>query len=222
MMEPGEIDEPGVHPGHEPFRPELHAVEWEADDEPADSIDLDSRLFALARLLVEKGKQHAFLAPQIPPAVLTAAFQGYLDLQDDELLLAVVGMPKQGATRLGCALTTRRIYWPSPRRREAGAGPPRCQSLAYGMVPEGIAPVRSGPINMGGGQWFGIAGSTALRTALIEFLRAARAMSRGENETPAIAEQDLQHARSVRPRVVRSKPRKRDPFNRRSGNSKAG
>jgi rhomboid protease GluP len=203
MMQPGEVDEPGAHPGHEPFPPEVHAVEWEADEQ-ADSIDFDTRLLALAHVLVEKGGQNAFLAPQIPPAVLTAALQGYLDVQDDELLLAVVGIPKQGGKRLGCALTTRRIYWPSPRRRKTTGGPPRCQSLAYATLPEGIAPVGSGPIKMGGGQWFGMTGSNALRTALYEFLRVARAMSRGGGETPAFAEQDLQHARSVRPRVVRA------------------
>ncbi len=161
MMEPGEIDEPGAHPGHEPYRPELHAVEWEAD-EPADSTDVDIRLLALARLLVEKGGQHAFLAPEIPPAVLTAAFQGYLDLQDDELLLAVVGVPRQGGKRLGCRLDDQCIYWPSPRRRKTSGVPGRCQSLSYGTLPEGIAPAGSGPIRMGGGQWFGITGSSAL------------------------------------------------------------
>ncbi len=172
-MEPGGTDEDVGLSGHEPFRPELCAVAWEAD-EPADSIDFDARLYALARSLVERGEQHAFLAPQIPTPVLTTALQGYLDLQDDEVLLAVVGIPKQGGTRLGLRLTSKRIYWPGPRRRETRGGPPRCHSLAYGTLPQGVARAGSGAINLGGGRWFGTAGSSSLRTALIEFLGAAR------------------------------------------------
>ncbi len=203
MMEPGGTDEHSGLSGHEPFRPELRAVKWEAD-EPADSIDLDTHLFALARRLVERGEQHAFLAAHIPTPVLTTALQGYLNLQDDEALLAVVGIPKQGGTRLGCALTSKRIYWPGPRGRETRDGPPRCQSLAYGMLPQGVARAGSGAINLGGGRWFGTAGSSGLRTALIEFLGAARAINRGETHTQAIADRDLQNARLLWPGVVRA------------------
>jgi membrane associated rhomboid family serine protease len=201
MMEPDGTDEVSGQPGHEPFRPELRAVEWAAE-EPVDSIDSDACLFALARRLVEKGEQHAFLAPHIPPPVLTTALQGYLDLEDDEILLAMVGTPSRGATRLGCSLTSIRIYWPATRRQDTGGGPPRSQSLAYGMLPEGIARAGGGAINLGGGRWFGTSGSSGLRAALIEFLGAARAMSRGEGETQPIADLDLQYARSVWPHLV--------------------
>ena len=204
MIEPGGIDADSGQPGHEPFRPELHATEWEADEPAASVGDVNDRLFALARGLVERGKQHAFLAPEIPTLVLTTALQSYLDLKDDEVLLAVVGIPKQGGTRLGCALTSRRIYWPSPRRRKTPGGPPRCQSIEYAMLPQTIPRLGSGAINLGGGQWFGTAGSSGLRIALIDFLGVARAIARGEAETHPIAELDLQHARAVRPRVVRA------------------
>jgi rhomboid protease GluP len=203
MMEPGETDEDVGLSGHEPFQPKLRAVAWEAD-EPADSIDFDARLYALARRLVERGEQHAFLSPQIPTPVLTTALQGYLDLQDDEVLLAVVGIPKQGGTRLGCALTSKRIYWPGPRGRETRGGPPRCHSLAYGTLPQGVARAGSGAINLGGGQWFGTAGSSGLRTALIEFLGAARAMHRGEEQTQAIQERILQVTHLDWPAAVRA------------------
>ena len=137
MMEPGGTDADSEQPGHEPFRPELHAVEWEADEQ-ADSTDVDARLFTLASRLVETGKQHAFLSPYIPTSVLTTALQGYLDLQDDEVLLAVVGIPKHGGTRLGCADFEAYLLARS-RRRETQSGPPRCQSLEYGMLPPATA-----------------------------------------------------------------------------------
>ncbi len=159
---------------------------------------------ALARRLSEPGAAHVHLAPNIPPPVLITALQGYLNLEDDEILLAVAGVPKQGGARIGCALTTRRIHWHGTKRNPDGQVPPRSQSLEYAMLPASIAPMGSGPINLGGGRWFGTTGSSSLRTALIDFLAAGRAMARGEPTAQAIAEPELQNARLVWPRVLKA------------------
>ena len=53
---------------------------------------------------------HAHLAPKFPPPVLNAALATYLQLREDELLLAIIDGGGQKPTG-GCALTTRHVYW---------------------------------------------------------------------------------------------------------------
>ena len=201
MMEPADNADANQQNGQHGFRPELRAVD-PPEDERADSIDFDSRVFALARRLVETSQDHAYLAPYIPPPVLGTALQGYLELQDGEVLLAVVGVPQKGSAQLGCALTTKRIYWPGEHRNSSGAGPPRCQSLVYAALPENIKRIGTGEIDLGDGRWFATTGSSILRTALIEFLGAARAITRGEALPQPISVREIQNTRLVWPRVA--------------------
>jgi rhomboid protease GluP len=201
MTEPVASEDLNPHEGRQLFRPELRSVE-PTGEEAADSVDFDTCVFALARRLVERDEEHAHLAPNIPPPVLAAALQSYLDVQPDEVLLALVGVGKQGHARLGCALTTRRIYWPGADWNSATAGPPRCQSLAYALLPENMAGMGTGLIDLGDGRKFGTTGSSGLRTAILEFLGEARAMARGEVIDRPISAQEKQNARLVWPRVA--------------------
>src|SRR3954452_10672982 len=50
-------------------------------------------------------------ATAMPPKVLAGALRLYLQLQPDELLLAIVDRSKGRSPARGCALTTRRLYW---------------------------------------------------------------------------------------------------------------
>jgi rhomboid protease GluP len=66
--------------------------------------------FALAAAVPLGSFVHAHLAPKFPPASLNAALGSYLQLRDDELLVALID--SGGAKPIGCAaLTTRRVYW---------------------------------------------------------------------------------------------------------------
>ncbi len=70
--------------------------------------------------------------------MLLTAVRTYLDLQEDEVLLGIVGVEKEGHPGLGCALTTKRIYWPGRPARAPGSRPPHCRSLVYASLPETI------------------------------------------------------------------------------------
>jgi rhomboid protease GluP len=200
-MESGPHDQIVPSAGQQSFRPELRSAE-PLPEARTDGDSIETRLFALAQILVQRGEDHAHLSPGIPPLVLGAALESYLDLRDDEVLLAIVGIPAQGGGRLGCALTTGRLYWPDTRWDSAGAGPPRCQSVRYALLPDDIKRRGDGAIDLGDGRGFGTLGASGLRTALIEFLSAARVMSRGEAPPQAIRERELKIARMAWPRVA--------------------
>jgi rhomboid protease GluP len=123
-------------------------------------------------------------------------------LRDDEVLLAIVGISKAGGPRLGCALTTRRVYWPDSRWDLDGPGPPRCQSLSYPLLPDTFNKKAGGAVALGDGRWFGTAGPAVLRSALIDFLIAARMITRNEALPEAKLHRELGNARSVWPRVA--------------------
>ena len=74
--------------------PDAQAGPWEA--------------FALAAIAPLGPFSQVHLAPKIPPNLLSNALVGYLLLERDELLLAIIGGGKPDGC---CALTTRRIYW---------------------------------------------------------------------------------------------------------------
>jgi rhomboid protease GluP len=201
-MESGPRDQVEPSDGHQSFRPELRAADPQPQERSDGGDSIETRLLALAQILVQKGEGHAHLAPGIPAPVLGAALQSYLDLRDDEVLVAIVGIPKQGGGRLGCALTTTRIYWPDARWDSSGPSPPRCQSLAYPLLPDDIKRKGGGAIDMGAARWFGTTGSSGLRSALIEFLSAARVITRREALPQAISERELKIARLVWPHVA--------------------
>jgi rhomboid protease GluP len=156
--------------------------------EPMDSGATDLILLALSRRLgqVDVGQVH--LSPEIPPAVLLTALRTYLDLRDDEVLLGIVGVGKEGLPGLGCALTTRRIYWPGKAVRSLEGRPPRCRSLDYSSLPETIGPAGLGgsAIDLGQGRRIGTVRSRPIREALIAFLGAARSLARGGAPAPGI------------------------------------
>jgi rhomboid protease GluP len=144
------------------------------------------------------------LAPGIPPAVLLTAVRTYLDLQEDEALLGIVGVSKEGPSGQGCALTTKRIYWPGGRAHASGRRPPHCRSLVYASLPEriGMGGFTGSAIDLGMGRRIGTVSSQPLRKALIAFLGAVRSVARGESPAPAVREVELNAARWAWPRVV--------------------
>src|SRR6185312_4683389 len=150
-------------------------------DEPMDSETIDLLLLALSRRLGRADVGQVHLSPEIPPPVLLTALRTYLDLRKDEVLLGIVGVPRQGPAGLGCALTTRRIYWPGKAARSPQGRPPRCRSVDYASLPETIGPGGLGgsAIDLGQGGRIGTVGSRPLREALIAFLAAARSLARG-------------------------------------------
>jgi rhomboid protease GluP len=160
-------------------------------------------MLALCRRLQGYDLDDVHLAPRIPDAVIALAAQSYLNLQDDEVLLAIVGVKKQGSPVLGCALTTERIYWPGPRRHHSVPGPRRCHSLEYASLPERIQTRRFGStVSLGHGRVLNLQGNKPLRGALVNFLEAVRALARGEGTVFAVTEPERAAATSAWPRVA--------------------
>jgi hypothetical protein len=99
----------------------------------------------------------------LPPKVLAGALRLYLQIEPDEVLLAIIDRTGGRFPAGGCALTTRRFHWAglpaspppgAPLVDEAGQPrPPLGRSIAYadlaevsrdGILPPGIAPEAGG------------------------------------------------------------------------------
>jgi rhomboid protease GluP len=159
-----------------------------------------------------------FLAPRFHPSILFNAFSTFLDLADDEILLAVLCLrSRRGGLVPGCALTTKRVYWlgdpqrgPEPqvdRDRPAGKSgppPPRCEFLAYKDLPETInlTGVVAKVANLGEGREIALGTEIRALQALIPFLTEARARLRGENALEPLAPVLVEQLRRAWPSVV--------------------
>jgi rhomboid protease GluP len=175
-----------------------------------ESDSLETRLFAACERLrpVDIGDVH--IAPNIPEPVLLNAAERYLDLQDDEVLLAIVGVKNTGSARAGCALTTRRIYWPGKRRSAAFAGPSRSHSLELAALPATIEQRGMGTrIQLGPKDSLPTVASAPLRAALGSVLPALGSIARGEPLASEPSATELSRARWAWPRVVADNPRMR-------------
>ena len=119
------------------------------------------------------------------------------------MLLGFVGASKQGTPGLGCALTTKRIYWPG-KGAPPGSRLPRCRSAEYRSLPEKIGPVGLGgvAIDLGEQRQFGTVASQPVREALVTFLWAARALARGESPPRRIQEAEAGAAHWAWPSVA--------------------
>jgi rhomboid protease GluP len=215
--------EPGFAP-HATVSPVFVTTTLAATDEieaPPYLASSDLLALALCHRFRQFDAGEVHLAPDIPPAVLLTAVRTYLDLQDDEVLLGIVGLRKDGVAGLGCALTTKRIYWPGGWKKAPGSRPPRCRSLVYASLPEAIraggwtgSVIRPGgwtgsAIDLGMGRRIGTVASQPIRKALIAFLGSVRSLARGEPAAPAINEVELNAARWAWPRVVAASDRVR-------------
>jgi membrane associated rhomboid family serine protease len=172
-------------------------------DAQADPDPREIRLLAICRGLQAKDKRNfCHIAPNIPQVVLVTALQHFLDIQDDEVLLAIVGVPKQGGTFFGCAITTERIYWPGKPRKSAGSSPPRLRSLGHEALP-GIIDRKPGGsvLELREGRRIIHSGPRSLTDGLIALLAAARSFAVG-GPAQEISEQDRATARLTWPRVV--------------------
>ena len=116
--------------------------------------------------------------------MLVNALQGYLDLQDDEVLLAIVGINKPGSPLVGCALTTKRVYWSGAGEKATGFRPSRRRSLDFSSIAEtiGVAGVFSSLVDLGKKQRISLIINQPIRDALVAFLRASRSLARRDAE----------------------------------------
>ncbi len=164
---------------------------------------LETRVLALCQQLSSVDAGNVHIAPEIPDPVLVRAAEGYLDLQDDEVLLAIVGVKKEGSPFAGCALTSKRIYWPGKRRSASFTGPSRSQSLDYVALAATITRKGVGMgIQLAPGAFVPVVGSVPMRTALVSVLTQVGSMARGETTALEPSPADLSRARWAWPRVV--------------------
>jgi rhomboid protease GluP len=152
--------------------------------EEAAAFDPDLLLLALIRRCRQADSEAepcVHLAPDIPPAMLYAALENYLEIRDDEVLLGIIGAPEKVPVGRGCALTTRRIYWAGKPASSPEGRPPRCRWLDYSSVPEdiGVAGSIRPAVVLGKGRRIGVAGGRYVAGALAAFLRAARSVAIG-------------------------------------------
>jgi rhomboid protease GluP len=168
----------------------------------SEPVNLVALALCLRARNFDVGQVH--LAPTIGEGVLVKAFQGYLDLQDDEVLLAILGTGSQGSVYDGCALTTKRVYWPGEAAAPAGPSPRRSQSLVYSSLPETVtvAGFPSSGVDVGQPPRIRVGGIRPLQTGLAAFLRDIRPVARGEASSPDLGEQELAAARWAWPLVV--------------------
>ncbi len=165
--------------------------------------DLDPLTLALCGQFRGADARKAHLAPAIPQPVLAAALQSYLDLRDDEVLLAIVGADAKGRGAPGCALTTRRIYWPGKATGATGNGPARCRSVDYAALPGVIGVTAFGTaIDLGEGRKISLVGDKALVAVMERYLGGVRALFRGELTARGIPDADRARARGAWPRVT--------------------
>jgi rhomboid protease GluP len=181
----------------------------------ADVVSFDSFAWPLCAVFDEVGG--GWLAPQIPQPILVAAVTTYLDLAEDEILLAIL-CTQTSVPAASCALTTKRIYWPgAPRRADAEwidpdhpsatpdiSPPARCEYLAYKDLPEVITRtgVISKEIDLGEGRKIDLGGHVPLTDALIAYLREVRSLVRGEKPLPVLEPEVHKQANSTWPAVV--------------------
>ena len=154
------------------------------------------------------GGEYVYLAPDIPQAVFLQATQGYLPLQPDELLLAIIGVSSAGSRTQGCALTTKRIYWPAAPTGSIHFGQPN-PSQAFCADYQNLGELRLAPDNKHalelspGGQRIILDGGPELPGALQHFLeltqplRSASGALQAVNLTPA----EEFHARQDLPKI---------------------
>jgi len=171
--------------------------------ERPDPDGLDTLALALCLRFRDCDPNQAHLAPAIPQAVLVAALQSYLDLQDDEVLLAIVGVGKTGSAGQGCALTTNRVYWYGKAEKSPGPRLPRCRSMPYSSLPEKIrrAGLASWAVDLGEGQRIELT-NMSVQEALIAFLGEIRPLARSEASVSEISESERATARWAWPRVA--------------------
>ncbi len=174
------------------------------DEVLPDNDPQEIRLLALCRGLKanDKGNQ-VHVAPNIPQPVLVSALQSYLDIQDDEALLLIGGVPKQGGGIVGCAVTSKRVYWPGKRLKSPGSSPPRSQSMDHASLP-GIVRRKPGgtALELGDRRRIICAGTGSIGPGLIELLAGTRAIASRDVLAPEISDHDRGNARSTWPRVV--------------------
>jgi rhomboid protease GluP len=160
--------------------------------------------------LVRSAEVH--FATNIPQKVLTGALRIYLQIQPDELLLAIIDRSGGRSPAWGCALTTRRLHWAgrasasftSPHPGLPGQPrPPLGRSIAYadltkitrdGMLFSGVEPGTQDRLSFGP---HGIGVPEVLVDVLKNLCRAARR----EPVSPSPAAEEV--ARRDLPTVIR-------------------
>ena len=161
-----------------------------------------------------------FLAPRIHPSILLSAFSTFLELADDEVLLAILCERTGRGLISRCALTTKRIYWEGDPRRDAtapvdpdrptaqceGSPPLRCEYLAYTDLPENIAltGLTTKVVNLGEGREIKVGSQVRALKALTAFLVEARARVRGEKPLEALSPVISEQFKRAWPAVVDS------------------
>jgi rhomboid protease GluP len=105
-------------------------------------------------------------------------------------LLAIFGAGDRRLPGIGCAITTRRIYWPGWMSSPSEGQPRRCRWLYHSALPETIA--LSGfvapAVALGDGNRIRVAGGQKVRGAFIAFLNTARSLAIGAQPDPGIWE----------------------------------
>jgi rhomboid protease GluP len=170
-------------------------AEWDLDP-------IEIRILALCQRFLEFDLGDVHLAPMIPQPVFAAAAQSYLDIKNDETLLAIVGVKEKGPATLGCGLTTKRIYWPGKMRSSADDGPPRCHSLEYELLPIILKGLGGTGVILGDGHVFALQGNKPLRDALVQSLGMLRSMATGKPADRDVPDADRANARLRWPRVA--------------------
>jgi rhomboid protease GluP len=178
------------------------------DNEAPGGINFDIFIWPLCTQLALSGP--VWIAPNLPPVLLTGALRTYLDLATDETLLAIIGGTHDGTSSQTCALTTKRIYWraePSqlptsvppiqhPSSTPAYPPPPQCDYLSYADLPEVIAltGALTRVIDLGDGRTINLSENIRLEAALIDLLEQARSLVRGEKLVPSLSPQVVDRA----------------------------
>ena len=188
-----EMLNPPVSARNFPFKPHIFEVSMQPNDPGLAAL-------ALCQSLRRCGSDSIQVAPRIPRGVLAAALQQCLVLQDDEVLLSVLGWDENAQGTGGCALTTRRIYWRATEAVAHGGQPNRCEWLDYSDVPDTIGRVGASKaiLDLGGGRTISLNGDKALANALPQYLGRVKAPAL---DAP-IPEADWARAREDWPKVV--------------------
>ncbi|QDV34576.1 rhomboid family intramembrane serine protease [Tautonia plasticadhaerens] len=123
------------------------------DDDPESPDEVDAwEIFALAACQPLQGLPHCYVAPRLSAEAVVRALDSYLRPRPDELLLALVERPGPTGPVPGCAITSRRLCWPSdvPARATARPG----SSLSFDEL-RGAVRVTGAPdpaLDLGGGR----------------------------------------------------------------------
>ncbi len=127
---------------------EIDGTEWldRNDDATPDAVEWNVYALACCWPLGRSADVH--FASKMPPKVLAGALRIYLEIQPDELLLAIIDRSGGRSPSSGCASTTRRFHWAG--RRGGGQAcsasvlvdqrgqprPPLGRSVSYGEIAE--------------------------------------------------------------------------------------